>query len=314
MQVKYVTQKCVPIADCMSRLVNLKSGVNDPTLNLQIANVTKTNVNWNQIKLSCLEDPTMIQLARIIQRGWPDTAKEVPLDVKLYFQYRYVLHIVDGIIFLQNRVVVPVGLRNAFLQKIHDAHLGIVKSKLLGQTLIYWPNWNSDIKEICQNCTLCREHQSMPANVPKFQVKANSPGEIYGIDFAEIHGRSHIVCVDYFTCCIFERELQSLHSIDVIEALKSIFCDVGAPNKIINDNVRYFISEEFQDFAMRWSIQHITSSPHFPHSNAHAEKAVHVVKQIYMKADDVKLALLLLKTMPISNNKKLIQEAPANLF
>ena len=65
---------------------------------------------------------------------------------------------------------------------------------------------------------------------------------------------------------------------------------------------------------MRWSIQHITSSPHFPHGNAHAEKAIHVVKQIYMKADDVKLALLLLKMMPISNNKKLIQEAPANLF
>ena len=110
MHVKYVTHKCVPIADCMSRLVDLKSGVEDPTLNLQIADVTKTNGNWNQIKLSCLEDPTMIQLACIIQRGWPDTAKEVPLDVKPYFQYRYILHIVDGIIFLQNRIFIPMGL------------------------------------------------------------------------------------------------------------------------------------------------------------------------------------------------------------
>ena len=102
MQIKYITHKYIPIADCMSRLVNLKSGIEDPTLNLQIADITKTNVNWNQIKLSCLEDPTMIQLARIIQRGWLDTVKEVPLDVKPYFQYRYILHIVDGIIFLQN--------------------------------------------------------------------------------------------------------------------------------------------------------------------------------------------------------------------
>ena len=65
---------------------------------------------------------------------------------------------------------------------------------------------------------------------------------------------------------------------------------------------------------MKWSIQHVTSSPRFPHGNAHAEKAVHVVKQIYLKVDDVKLALLLLKMMPIANNKKLIQEAPANIF
>ena len=205
-------------------------------------------------------------------------------------------------------------MKHAFLQKIHDAHLGIVKSKLLGQTLVYWPNWNSDVEATCQNCTLCREHQAMPANVPKFQVKANSPGEIYGIDIVEIHGRSHIVCVDYFTCCIFERELQSLHSVDVIEALKSMFCDIRAPDKIISNNARYFTSEEFQDFTMRWSIHHITSSPRFPHGNAHAEKAVHVVKQIYMKADDVKLALLLLKMMPISNNKNVVQDAPAKLF
>ena len=65
---------------------------------------------------------------------------------------------------------------------------------------------------------------------------------------------------------------------------------------------------------MRWSIHNITSSPHFPHGNVHAEKAIHVVKQIYMKADDIKLALLLLKTTPISNNKNVIQEAPAKLF
>ena len=126
---------------------------------------------------------------------------------KPYFQHRYILHIVDGIIFVQNRIVIPMGLQNAFLQKIHDAHLGIVKSKLLGRTLVYWPNWNSDVETTCQNCTLCRENQSMLVNVPKFQVKANSPGEIYGIDVAEIQGRSHIVCVNNFTCCIFEREL-----------------------------------------------------------------------------------------------------------
>ena len=52
----------------------------------------------------------------------------------------------------------------------------------------------------------------------------------------------------------------------------------------------------------------------FPHGNAHTEKAVHVVKQIYMKANDVKLALLLLKMMPISNHKNVIQDALAKLF
>ena len=38
-------------------------------------------------------------------------AKELSDDVKVYFQYRYSLHIVDGIIFLQDRIMVPISLR-----------------------------------------------------------------------------------------------------------------------------------------------------------------------------------------------------------
>ena len=96
---------------------------------------------------------------------------------------------------------------------------------------------------------------------------------------ADIQGKQHLVCVDYKSCCIFERELSSLHTTEVVKALKFIFCDISAPDKIISDNARYFISEEFQEFTMQWSIQHITSSPRFPHGNAHAEKAVHIVKR-----------------------------------
>ena len=123
-----------------------------------------------------------------------------------------------------------------------------------------------------------------------------------------------ILSVSTITHAVYLRELQSLHSTDVIEALKSMFCDIGAPDKIISNNARYFTSEEFEDFTMRWSIYHITSSPCFPHGNAHAEKFIHVVKQIYIKADNVKLALLLLKMTSITNHRNVIQGAPAKLF
>ena len=52
----------------------------------------------------------------------------------------------------------------------------------------------------------------------------------------------------------------------------------------------------------------------FPYGNAHAEKAVHIVKQIYIKADDMKLALLLLKTAPIMKQTNMVKDAPARLF
>ena len=102
----------------------------------------------------------------------------------------------------------------------------------------------------------------------------------------------HIVVVDYFSCCIFKRQLLNLTLFCVIEALKDIFCDVGSPDKIITDNAHYFVSEEFTNFMMDWSIQHLTSSPRFPHGNAHAEKVVGIVKEMYTKCHDVKLGLL----------------------
>ena len=140
--VQYVTQKCVPIADCMSRLINSKTGIDDPSLSLQIADVTVTDsdsIDWNQIKRGYLNDPTMVMLAWVIQKGWPETSRELCDDIKPYYPHRFTLDIVDGIILLHDRIVVPVVLRQTFLRKIHNAHLGIVKTKLLIRPLIYWP-------------------------------------------------------------------------------------------------------------------------------------------------------------------------------
>ena len=98
----------------------------------------------------------------------------------------------------------------------------------------------------------------------------------------------------------------------VIEALKDI-CDVGSPDKIITDNAHYFVSEEFTKFMMDWSIQHLMSSPRFPYENAHTEKTVGIVKELYAKCHGIKLGLLLLKTTPVSNGHHSYQ-APVNVF
>ena len=70
MDIHNVTQKCVPIADCMSQLINAKMAKYDPTLDLQIADITMAidnSIDWNQIRNTNMIDPIMARLARVIQ-------------------------------------------------------------------------------------------------------------------------------------------------------------------------------------------------------------------------------------------------------
>ena len=72
--------------------------------------VEPVNIDWDNIRRFTMNNPTLVRLARVIQHGWPEYAKELADDIKVYFPYRFVLHIVNGIIFMHNRIVVPIGL------------------------------------------------------------------------------------------------------------------------------------------------------------------------------------------------------------
>ena len=102
MEVKYVSHKHIPVADCLSRLIDIKSAQEDERLNLQIVDLgaEPVKVDWQNIRKSTMNDPTLVQLVRVIQQGWPESAKELEDDIKVFFPYRFVLYIVNGIIII----------------------------------------------------------------------------------------------------------------------------------------------------------------------------------------------------------------------
>ena len=83
--------KHVPVADCLSRLINIKSAQEADTLNLQIANldVEPVQIDWQNIRRFTMNDPTLVRLAKVIQLRWPETGKELESDIKSYSQHRY---------------------------------------------------------------------------------------------------------------------------------------------------------------------------------------------------------------------------------
>ena len=90
MNMTYVTQKNVPIAECLSRLIDVKTSEEDPTLDLQITNLGihgDVKVDWTAIREHTMRDPVLLELVILIQRGWPESQCKVPDNIKPYFPY-----------------------------------------------------------------------------------------------------------------------------------------------------------------------------------------------------------------------------------
>ena len=94
-------------------------------------------------------------------------------------------------------------------------------------------------------------------------------------------------------------KLASTTSQSVIAALQSTFARHGIPEIVVSDNGPQYSSQEFTEFAKAYSFSHITSSPHYPQSNGHVERAVKTVKKLLTDSGDHNLSLLAYRTTPI---------------
>ena len=87
--------------------------------------------------------------------------------------------------------------------------------------------------------------------------------------------------------------------------MKLIFSEYSWPETIVSDNRPCYSAETFTKLMTEYSVNHITSSPHYPQSNGLAEKYVQIVKNLFYKAQeegtDLYKSLMIYRTSPLSN-------------
>uniref|UniRef100_A0A3Q0SBR5 Integrase catalytic domain-containing protein n=1 Tax=Amphilophus citrinellus TaxID=61819 RepID=A0A3Q0SBR5_AMPCI len=91
--------------------------------------------------------------------------------------------------------------------------------------------------------------------------------------------------------------LPSTTSTQIIHQLKATFARFGIPDEMVRDNGPQFSCAEFKELAQQMDIKHLTSSPHHPQGNGHAERAVQTAKRI-LKQEDPLLALMCYRSTP----------------
>lgn len=90
----------------------------------------------------------------------------LPDGVKVYFNYRGELYFQDGIIFRDDRILVPHKIQRKLIEKCHTSHNGIEATLKLARANLFWPALSSQIKDVVKNCDVCAKFASSQLHPP----------------------------------------------------------------------------------------------------------------------------------------------------
>lgn len=179
------------------------------------------------------------------------------------------------------RVIIPQKLRKEILQQLHLSHLGIVKTKALARSYIWWPKVDDEIENLIKNCDACQKYSSSPEKSSLIPLK---PTELswqrIHIDFAgPIKGYLLFVIVDSYSKWVEVFKTKDSTSDFVVSKLRETFCRFGIVDTIVSDNGRQFVSDKFKEFIQKNKIRHVRTSPGHPATNGQAENFVKTLKK-----------------------------------
>lgn len=320
LNVTYHPGKHMYIADTLSRAYTTDNSPedSDDDLELRVHTMTETlpmsNARLEYLKKTTAEDEELQAVIRTSLRGWPTYRKDVSMLARTYWHVRDEIHIEDGLVFVADRVVIPVSQREEMMSKLHDSHLGMEKCKARARAIMYWPRMSEDIEELIASCAICAKFRRKNIREPMIPHEVPlRPWSKLGSDIFTYNGVDHLLVVDYFSKYPEVVSLRSKTTKEVISKLKAIFARHGIPDVLMSDNMPYS-SYEMKAFAAEWNFDLVTSSPTYAQSNGQSERFVQTIKQLMRKAaeegKDIYRCLLDYRDSPIGG----VNATPAQLL
>ncbi len=305
--VQHVPGKDLVVADALSRKpIPLRS--EDTELSEEVeAYVDAVTADWpvsqsklDQIRESTARDDTLRLVMKFVMEGWPRRESSVSSSLKSYYDARAQLSVYQGLLVYRDRIVVPEGMRDEMLKKLHESHQGISKMRERAKSSVWWPKIGQELKQIADACAECRENRPTQRYEPLEPVDLpQRPWMKVGTDLFQFEDQTYLVAIDYYSRWIEIKQLVQTKTQDVIAPLKQMFMRFGIPDEVVSDNGPQYASHEFANFSREWGFKHHTTNPHSPHENGMAERAVQTAKNI-LKLKDPELGLLNYRATPHS--------------
>lgn len=135
--------------------------------------------------------------------------------------------------------------------------MGIVKTKSLARSYVWWPNIDVDIEQLCKQCETCGvEAMAPPRAPPQPWLYSSQPWSRLHLDFlGPLKGKMYLVIVDSSSKWIECIEMEPTTAEQVIKVLRAIFARFGLPVEVVSDQGPPFTSTEFSSFLEKNGIR-----------------------------------------------------------
>lgn len=272
-------------------------------------------VDVDLIAMTTKRDKILSRVSHYILSGWPSRVTDN--ELRPYWLHRSELSVHEDCILLGCRVVVPPSLRDPILKALHKTHSGIVQTKALARSYVWWPQLNSDIEVLVSGCDKCLQNRHMPPKTSCEWITPTKPWSRINVDFAgPYQNKTFLIVVDAYSRWPEVFIVNNMTSTTVIRHLRNIFATHGLCETLVSDNGTPFVSTEMDQFLLANKIKHITTAPYHPATNGLAERMVQTIKDKLRKMDntpwDIKIPniLLGLRATPCAATNK----SPAELL
>ena len=158
--------------------------------------------------------------------------------------------------------------------------------KSLARSIVWWPQIDTDIDAMVQNCHQCQENQKAPPKSPLQPWNwPDQPWSRLHIDHTgPFMGNTFLLVIDAHSKWLEAVVVPSTSTHTTVQRLRTMFATHGLPEIIVSDNATCFTSAEFKEFLSRNGIRHITSASYHPATNGFVERAVQTFKEAMKKA------------------------------
>ena len=249
-------------------------------VNFIVTQATPKALSRDDIIQTTSQDPTLQEVMHLISNGQWDNLKPVdgvdPSILRIFANVRDELTSVDGKFVLRgNRIVIPDALQKRVVELAHEGHQGLVKTRSLLRSKVWFPKMDPAVDEVVKKCFSCQIATPKPSREPlKMTPLPDGPWQHVSVDFCEVAGHYVLVVIDDYSRFPEVDIVHSTSAKTVIPKLDRIFAAYGVPQVVKSDNGPPFSGHEFAQFAEYLGFKHRKVTPLWPEANGEVERVM----------------------------------------